>query len=98
MIIEKYSDSNVALIQKKLLPILSNQKMNAYLKEIATLCKINKELTYQIVAEAEADIKVGKISVNSPIGAGLLGRIIGDKAKIATPAGEMILEILEITA
>jgi len=60
--------------------------------------KINKELTYQIVAEAEADIKAGKISVNSPIGAGLLGRIIGDKAKIATPAGEMILEILEITA
>ena len=55
--------------------------------------KINKDLTYQFVAEAEADI-----SVNSPIGAGLLGRIIGDKAKIATPAGEMILEILEITA
>ena len=48
MIIEKYSDSNVALIQKKLLPILSNQKMNAYLKEIATLCKINKELTFHM--------------------------------------------------
>lgn len=48
MIIEKYCDSNEVLIQKKLLPILSNQKMNAYLKEIATLCNINKELTFHM--------------------------------------------------
>lgn len=60
--------------------------------------KINKELTYQIVGEAEADIKVGKISVNSPIGAGLLGKLVGDKAVIKTPAGDMTLEILAITA
>lgn len=48
MIIEKYCDSNEVLIQKKLLPILSNQKMNAYLKEIATLCNIKKELTFHM--------------------------------------------------
>lgn len=48
MIIDKYSDSKEAIIQGKLLPILSNQKMNAYLKEVATLCEINKELTFHM--------------------------------------------------
>jgi site-specific recombinase XerD len=48
MIIEKYSTTKECLIQKKLLPILSNQKMNAYLKEVATLCNINKELTFHM--------------------------------------------------
>ena len=60
--------------------------------------KINKEMTYKIVSEAEADIKINRISVNSPIGHGLLGKKVGDKVIIQTPAGEMILEILEITA
>jgi transcription elongation factor GreA len=57
-----------------------------------------KEITYLIVPEAESDIKVGKLSVNSPIGHGLLGKVVGEKAVIKIPAGEMILEILEITA
>lgn len=60
--------------------------------------KINKEVTYKIVSEAEANIKSNLISVNSPIGNGLLGKKVGEKAIIITPAGEMILEILEITA
>jgi transcription elongation factor GreA len=60
--------------------------------------KINKEVTYKIVSEAEADIKVNRISVTSPIGHGLLGKKVGEKAIIVTPGGEMILEILEITA
>lgn len=60
--------------------------------------KINKEMTYKIVSEAEADIKTNRISVTSPIGHGLLGKKVGEKAAIQTPAGEMILEILEITA
>jgi len=47
-IIEKYKNHPVCLNTGKLLPILSNQKMNAYLKEIADLCGINKELTYHI--------------------------------------------------
>ncbi len=60
--------------------------------------KTNKEMTFKIVSEAEADIKTGKISVTSPIGQGLLGKKVGDKANVSTPAGEMVLEILEITA
>lgn len=47
-IIEKYRDHPTCLNSGKLLPVLSNQKMNAYLKEIADLCNINKELTYHI--------------------------------------------------
>jgi site-specific recombinase XerD len=48
MIIDKYENHPQAGNQDKLLPILSNQKMNAYLKEIAAVCKINKELTFHI--------------------------------------------------
>jgi site-specific recombinase XerD len=48
MIIDKYADHPQALNEEKLLPILSNQKMNAYLKEIATVCEIEKELTFHI--------------------------------------------------
>lgn len=48
MIIEKYENHPQSINQDKLLPILSNQKMNAYLKELADICKIDKELTYHI--------------------------------------------------
>ena len=59
--------------------------------------KMNKELTYSIVPETEADIKTMKISVTSPIAKGLLGRKVGDVVEIAVPAGKIELEILEIT-
>jgi site-specific recombinase XerD len=48
MIIDKYTDHPQAINKEKLLPILSNQKMNAYLKEIAAVCEIEKELTFHI--------------------------------------------------
>lgn len=54
-------------------------------------------MTYQLVAETEADLKTGKISVKSPIAQGLLGKSIGDKAEIQVPAGKMEFEILEIS-
>lgn len=47
-ILEKYEDHPQVVNQEKLLPILSNQKMNSYLKEIADVCEINKELTFHI--------------------------------------------------
>lgn len=49
MIIDKYSDNPYCINEDKLLPILSNQKMNAYLKEIADGCEIEKELTFHII-------------------------------------------------
>ena len=54
-------------------------------------------MTYQLVAESEADLKTGKISVKSPIAQGLLGKSVGDKTEIQVPAGQMEFEILEIT-
>lgn len=58
--------------------------------------KVNKEFTYTLVAEEEADLKQNKISVQSPIGKGLLGKVVGDKVKIDVPAGQVEFEILEI--
>lgn len=58
---------------------------------------VNKEFTYKLVAEDEADIKQGLISVSSPIGKGLLGKKKGDIAQIETPAGKIKLEILKIS-
>lgn len=59
--------------------------------------KVNKEFTYKIVSESEADIKEKKISVSSPIGEGLLGKKVGEVAAIQTPGGIMELEVKEIT-
>ena len=55
------------------------------------------EFTYTLVADSETDIKKGKLSVNSPIGKGLLGLKIGDLAEIKVPNGIMTFEILEIS-
>ncbi len=55
------------------------------------------EMTYTLVAESEADLSAGKISVNSPIGKGLLGKSVGDTAEIQVPNGIMKFDILEIS-
>lgn len=55
------------------------------------------ELAYTLVAESEADLKAGKISVTSPIGKGLLGKKVGETAEIQVPNGTLKFEILEIT-
>ena len=54
-------------------------------------------MDYIIVADGEADLSKGKISVNSPIGKGLLGKSVGEIAKIIVPSGFIDLEILEIS-
>ncbi len=58
--------------------------------------KMGATFTYTLVAEEEADIKLNKISVKSPIGKGLLGKKPGEKANIQTPGGKMTFEIIEI--
>jgi transcription elongation factor GreA len=57
----------------------------------------NAVVTYTLVAEEEADLKTGRISVKSPIGQGLLGKKVGDTASIVAPRGQMEFEILEIS-
>ena len=69
--------------------ILSNVKI----KNIAN----GMEMNYILVAENEADIKLKKISVDSPIGKGLLGKKVGDTADVQTPGGILRFEILNIS-
>lgn len=59
--------------------------------------KTGKQLTYKLVSETEADTKLMKISVSSPIGAGLLGKEKGDTAKIETPGGVLEFQIVDIS-
>ncbi len=59
--------------------------------------KNNFKVTYKLVSESEADLKQKKISVDSPMGKGLLGKKVGDIAEISTPGGVMQFEIIEIT-
>ena len=58
---------------------------------------LKKSMTYEIVPESEANIKVGKLSITSPIAKGLLGKKVGDIAEIEVPAGTMKLQITKIT-
>ena len=55
------------------------------------------EMEYTLVSEEEADLKLKKISVSSPIGKGLLGKVIGEIAEIKVPAGLMKLEVINIS-
>lgn len=55
------------------------------------------EMKYTLVSESESDLKSGKISVNSPIGKGLVGKKVGEKAEIQVPAGKITFEVMEIT-
>jgi transcription elongation factor GreA len=58
--------------------------------------KNNATMIYSLVPENEADLKQGRISVNSPIAKGLLGKSVGDSVDIQVPAGKMTFEIVEI--
>jgi transcription elongation factor GreA len=57
----------------------------------------NAEMTYTLVAENEADLRAGKISISSPIAKALLGKKVGDKVEAQVPNGKVNLEILDIT-
>jgi transcription elongation factor GreA len=81
--------------------ILDESKLDLTKVYIMTKVKIKNlkngsVMCYTIVPESEADLKSGKISVNSPIAKGLLGKIVGDKAEIKVPAGIIEFEIVEI--
>lgn len=55
------------------------------------------EMTYTLVSETEANLKEGKIAINTPIGKGLLGKKVGDIAEIQAPSGKMNFEVVEIS-
>jgi len=59
--------------------------------------KNNAVMKYSIVPESEADLKKGKLSVNSPLAKGLLGKAVGEKVDIQAPAGKLSFEIMDIS-
>ena len=59
--------------------------------------KIKAVVEYMLVSESEANLREGKISINTPIGQGLLGKKVGDTAEIRVPAGIIPFEIMEIS-
>ena len=77
---------------------IDTSKVSILTKVTLTNQKTKKQVTYQIVSEKEADLKLGKISASSPIGRGLLGKTVGELAEITIPAGMINFKIDKITA
>ncbi|HRG01509.1 MAG: transcription elongation factor GreA [Bacteroidia bacterium] len=81
--------------------VVDSSKLDITKVSILTTVKIknlknNMEMKYTLVAENEADLKSGKISIDSPIGKGLVGKKVGDKVEVTVPAGVIPFEIIEI--
>ena len=76
---------------------LDNSKVNLLSKVKVKNLNANREMEYMIVSEKEADMKLGKISSKSAIGAGLMGKSKGDGVEISVPAGIVKLEIVSIS-
>lgn len=82
--------------------IVDETKLDLSKVSILTTVKIknlinNASMKYTLVAENEADLKIGKISVDSPIGKALLGKKVGEKVDVQVPAGKVTFEVSEIT-
>lgn len=82
--------------------IIDESKIDTSSVQILNKVKIknvqnNQQVEYMLVSENEADIKIGKISVATPIAKGLLGKVVGDVVEIQVPSGVMSFEIMEIS-
>lgn len=88
--------------------VLSNTRIldetSIDLSKVSVLTKVKvtnlgtkKQMTYQLVSESEADLKAGKISVTSPIGKGLLGKVVGEVAEVTVPAGIVKFKVDDIS-
>lgn len=76
---------------------IDTSKVSILTKVTITNVATKKTVTYQIVGEKEADLKLGKISVTSPIGKGLLGKQKGEVAEVTAPNGVMKFKVLDIS-
>jgi transcription elongation factor GreA len=76
---------------------VDTSKVSILTKVTITNLANKKKITYTIVSEKEADLKLGKISITSPIGQGLLGKVVGDVAEVQAPAGMLKFKIEDIT-
>ena len=76
---------------------IDTSKVSILTKVTVTNLTNKKQMTYHLVSEKEADLKLGKISVTSPIGKGLLGKQIGETAEVQVPAGVLTFKVENIT-
>jgi len=76
---------------------IDSSRVSILTKVTVTNMNTNKSVTYQIVSEKEASLKDGKISVTSPIGKGLLGKVVGEIAEVNVPAGVLKFKIDKIS-
>ncbi len=82
--------------------IIDESKLNTESIQILNKVKVkdlknNREMTYTLVSESEANIRQGKLAVSTPIGKALLGKKLGDVVEVTVPSGLLHLEILEIS-
>ncbi|HQW93575.1 MAG: transcription elongation factor GreA [Chitinophagaceae bacterium] len=75
---------------------IDTSKVSILTKVTLTNLKTKKQVTYKIVSENEANLKEGKISVTSPIGHSLLGKVIGDEVEVTAPAGLLKFRVEKI--
>jgi transcription elongation factor GreA len=75
---------------------IDTSKVSILTKVTLTNMNTKKQVTYKIVSENEADLKLGKISVTSPIGKSLLGKVIGDVVDVIVPAGVLKFKVEKI--
>jgi len=76
---------------------IDTSKVSILTKVKITNLATNKSMVYQIVSEKEADLKLAKISVTSPIGKGLLGKKVGEVAEVTAPNGVIKFKVEEIS-
>ncbi len=86
--------SNARIIDAKDIDI---SKVSLLSRVTITNMATKKSFTYQVVGEKEADLKMGKISVTSPIGKGLFGKHVGEVAEVVAPNGKMKFKVENIT-
>lgn len=101
---QRYVDARLSQLKKRLadfslIDLTRIPRDRVGLGSTVVVLDLNKdeELTFKIVASEEADAPAGKVSTNSPIGRGLLGRRVGDEVSIPIPGGKRTMEILGLT-
>ncbi len=99
-----HHEAKIAHLQEALMSARVIDAKNIDTSKVSVLSKVSvtnlnnkKTMVYQLVSEREADIKQGKISVTSPIGKGLLGKLVGDVVDVTTPGGVIKFQVDNIT-
>jgi transcription elongation factor GreA len=77
--------------------MLDDSKVGVLTTVVIENVKMKKQLKYKLVPETEADLKTGRLSVSSPVGQGLLGKVVGELATVSTPNGDIQFKIISIS-